>query len=642
MARLHASDLFRLLVWGIISTPVAAQVTERVSVGESWIQADKASFRVGLTADGARACFATAAGNLVPGDSNGTTDVVLGEVGVPGSLILISAGTNGLAGNAPSLNPDMSADGNVIVFESSATNLVPGVSGTQIYVRDISTGVTSVVSVNSSGNPGDSESRYPVVSADGMVVAFSSGASNLVPGDTNGKEDVFVHDRGNGQTHRVSVSSGGGQGNDFSVWPALSGDGRLVSYSSGASNLVAGDTNGKADIFVHDRSTGTTTMESVASSGILPNGFSHGGSLSDDGRYIAFHSEASNLVPGDTNGDYDIFVRDRLMGITTRVVEGLGGAEPNNHSFMGTLSGSGRFLAFESQASNLVPNDTNGDMDFFLLDLSTASIQRVNVDSQGTQVFSSGTAVPQWLSVSADGRFVGFDSMSTGLVPNDSNGAGDAFVRDTRGCPPARTFYEDADGDGFGTATTFVVGCSPPAGYVIPDSDCNDADFSAHPGGSESCNDVDDDCDGLVDEDFLESYCTAKVNSQGCTPVISYSGNPTWSGADDFFVTATSVINHKPGILIWSLTQDSNSFGGGILCVGAPIERTPGQHSGGTAPPAVDCSGTYSFHFSQTYMLQHLLPSNTTVFAQYWSRDPAFPPPNGIGLTGGLKFTICP
>ncbi len=138
------------------------------------------------------------------------------------------------------------------------------------------------------------------------------------------------------------------------------------------------------------------------------------------------------------------------------------------------------------------------------------------------------------------------------------------------------------------------------------------------------------------------SYCTAKINSLGCTPSISYSGMPSFTGSDDFYVTASNVLSSKPGIMLWGLTSGSIPFLGGTLCLSAPIIRTLGQNSGGTPAPAQDCSGAYSYHFTQSYMVAQLLPPSTRVYAQYWSRDPGFAAPNKVGLTNALSFLICP
>jgi Tol biopolymer transport system component len=264
----------------------------------------------------------------------------------------------------------------------------------------------------------------PSISADGRYVAFHSDASNLVPGDTNGTWDIFVHDRLTGQTTRVSVASDGTQGNNGSGDPSISADGRYVAFTSEASNLVPGDTNGTWDIFVHDRVTGQTTRVSVASDGSEGYGSSFSSSISADGRYVAFSSWASNLVPGDTNGWADVFVHDRVTGQTTRVSVASDGTEGNHVSLLPSISADGRYVAFSSWASNLVPGDTNEVQDIFVHDRLTGQTSRVSVASGGTE----GNGASEFPSISADGRYVAFYSAASNLVPGDTNGTWDIFV----------------------------------------------------------------------------------------------------------------------------------------------------------------------------------------------------------------------
>src|SRR5438445_720745 len=259
------------------------------------------------------------------------------------------------------------------------------------------------VSVASDGTEGNDVSLGSALSADGRFVAFDSAATDLVAGDTNGVSDVFVHDRQTGTTERVSVASDGAQGNGssglvtFAFPPALSADGRFVAFVSFATNLVASDTNGATDVFVHDRQTGTTERVSVASDGdggnaasagrpppahdrqtattgrVSVNGFGAGPALSADGRFVAFHSTGSNLVAGDTNGATDVFVHDRQTGTTERVSGASDGTQGNDASAGPALSADGRLVAFHSTATNLVAGDANRAYDVFVHELMVST-----------------------------------------------------------------------------------------------------------------------------------------------------------------------------------------------------------------------------------------------------------------------------
>jgi len=237
-------------------------------------------------------------------------------------------------------------------------------------------------------------------------VAFYSDSDNLVPDDTNDQRDIFVHDRGTGQTTRVSVDSSGAQGNNNSEYPAISADGRFVAFMSLATNLVAGDTNGVMDVFVHDRGTGQTTRVSVASGGAQGNGTSAVPAISADGRFVAFYSYANNLVPGDTNRRSDVFIHDRGTGQTTRVSVASGEAQANDSSEYPAISADGRFVAFESYADNLVAGDTNGVDDIFVRDRGgevecfplTLSHTGNGADPTPSPTYSTGCSAGQYIA----------------------------------------------------------------------------------------------------------------------------------------------------------------------------------------------------------------------------------------------------
>lgn len=324
-------------------------------------------------------------------------------------------------------DPSISDDGRFVAFYSEASSLVPADTNgvTDVFVVDRDTGQIERVSVNGASQQANDGSGFPAISGDGRYVVFASAASNLVAGDTNGVEDVFVRDRQTNRTVRVSLSSAGRQANAGSWRSDISRDGRYVAFTSSADNLVPGDTNGGTDsygddVFVHDIQAGQTTRASVATGGVQSNYDSWNFDMSADGRFVAFKSYASNLVPGDTNDRSDIFVHDRQTQQTTRVSVSRAGAQGNGSSDEPSISDDGRFVAFSSAASNLVPNDTNAEdtwsgegNDVFVHDRQTHVTSRVSVDSAGTQAIEDSEAP----AISGDGRFVAFVSQASNLVP---------------------------------------------------------------------------------------------------------------------------------------------------------------------------------------------------------------------------------
>jgi Tol biopolymer transport system component len=333
---------------------------------------------------------------------------------------------------------------------------------------------TERYSLSTDGRQGNGDSWWPELSADGSVVAYGSFASNLVPeGDTNGEPDVYLTDLRTRTTERISLAPDGSEANSFSLTPTLSANGRFVGYNSGASNLVPGDTNEQTDSFVHDRQTRITERVSVATDGTASNGLSYAPVFSADGRYVAFGSEATNLVAGDTNGGNDIFVRDRQTGVTERVSVASDGTEGNASSREYSISGDGRYVAFHSDATNLVAGDTNEFTDVFLHDRQTGVTERIPAPRNGesrepvisadgrtvvftnrTGPFGTGqlvaydrqTGTSELVSVamdggdandsaygpvlSADGRTIAFNTAANNLAPNSAPWRFDVYVRD--------------------------------------------------------------------------------------------------------------------------------------------------------------------------------------------------------------------
>ncbi|MFI2710429.1 hypothetical protein ACH495_09905 [Micromonospora sp. NPDC018662] len=393
------------------------------------VQGNARSAASSSSSSGRYVSFESAATNLVPGDTNGVIDVFVRDRELH-TTSLVSLSSAGAQGNGVSFGAATSGTGRYVAFISVASNLVPGdTNGVRdIFVRDRLTSTTSLVSVSTTGAQGNGESTVPSISHDGRFVAFTSYATNLVAGDTNGVADLFVRDRLLGTTTRVSVSSAGVQGNGPSGFTSsmISGNGRYAIFYSAASNLVPGDTNGVADIFVRDLLLGVTSRVSVSSAGVQGNGDSSGPAISVDGRFAAFSARASNLVPGDTNGVEDVFVRDLVTGVTRRVSVAAGGAQANAPSNQPALSGDGRRVAFVSVATNLVPGDTNGVEDVFLSEWPTGTTTRLSVSAEGAQANDRSNDP----SIDYQGRFVPFTSYATNLVYGDTNGQLDVFAVD--------------------------------------------------------------------------------------------------------------------------------------------------------------------------------------------------------------------
>jgi Tol biopolymer transport system component len=408
----------------------SAQVTRRVSVDTGGGQGNHHSEFAAISADGRFVAFESAASNLVGGDTNGTYDIFVHDRHT-GTTERASLATGGGQANGYSRLPSISGDGRYVAFYSEATNLVAGDTNgfDDVFVRDRQLGTTERVSVSTSGTQGNEYSAYPSISADGRFVLFEGFATNLVPGDGNGATDLFVRDRQLGSTERVSVATGGVEGNSASFGNTIgriSADGRFVVFDSLATNMVAGDTNGQGDVFVHDRQLGITERVSVATGGAQANAFCGYPSISADGRFVSFYAAATNLVSGDTNGFLDTFVRDRQLGTTERVSVAVGGTQGNADSAYSVISNDGRIVVFQSSASNFVGGDTNAASDIFARDRLAGTTERLSVSSGGV----AGNAQSVWPSMSGDGRFVVFWSGASTLVAGDTNAFDDVFVRD--------------------------------------------------------------------------------------------------------------------------------------------------------------------------------------------------------------------
>ena len=402
--------------------------TIRVSVSASGAQADGESTGVALSGDARYVAFVSFATNLVQADTNNLPDVFVRDR-EEGTLVRASLATGGSQADGSSWAPSLSADGRYVAFASDAWNLVAGDGNevSDVFVRDLVEGTTVRASASSSGAAADGPSTNPVLSADGRYVAFESRASNFVAGDGNGDSDVFLRDLVAGTTERVSVGTGSVEGLGPSRAPAISADGRFVSFASGVSNWlgVGGDTNATWDIYLRDRLAGTTLRASVGAGGAQGNGSSYASALSADGRFVAFESQASDLVPGDTNSRSDAFVRDMQTGATARVSVSASGGQGGGASVRPSISADGRWVLFASEAPDLVAGDNNAAQDVFLRDREGTTIARISLTASGAA--SQGGS--SWPALSGDGRYGAFPSSGNDLVAGDSNGEADVYLR---------------------------------------------------------------------------------------------------------------------------------------------------------------------------------------------------------------------
>lgn len=423
--------------------PSATAPTTRVSVSSSGVQGDFNSYAVAISSGGRYVAFTSESPNLVPGDTNLRRDVFVHDAhtGATTRVSVSSGGGQAQAGADPwggSNALGMSADGRYVGFISDAPNLVPGDTNgvPDVFVHDRREKRTIRINVSSRGRQANAPSGFAAMSGDGRYVAFTSTATNLVRGDTNRAADVFLRDLVARKTVRVSVGLHGRQTNrgSESDSPSLGRHGRLLAFTSNATNLVAGDRNRLADVFVRDVKTGKTTRVSVGSreqeaKGDRTGNGSNAPSLSASGRYVAFHSATSNLVPHDTNGVFDIFVRDRLTGTTRRVSIATGGRQADAESLgPPSISPDGRYVAFASLASNLVGGDANEITDVFVHDRKTGRTTLASLGSGDVQ--GNDGSSPAVAAFSANDRYLALSSWASNLVPGDTNGCPDAFVRE--------------------------------------------------------------------------------------------------------------------------------------------------------------------------------------------------------------------
>ena len=528
--RILAVRVLVLVSGGALGASASAQVMQVVSLDSAGgLPTNGICYRPSISADGRFVVFSSSA-TLVPDDTNQLGDAVVRDR-LLGTTERVSVGTGGIQGNDGSELAVISADGRFVAFSSLASNLVTGdTNGTwDLFVRDRQNGTTERASVSTAGAQADGLTAYSSISADGRFVAFESMATNLVPGDTNGSMDIFVRDRQLGTTERVDVSSGGVQADLASRSPAISADGRFVAFQSDATNLVAGDTNGTRDIFLRDRQLGTTVRVSVDSAGAQSNGASNDPSISSGGRYVTFRSAATNLVAGDANEFEDAFLKDLQTGATERISFTSTGGELDERAIgRSPVSDDGRYVLFATDATNVVAGDTNETTDVFLRDRQAGTTELVSAAPDGFPGNEMGEPVEMTTPMTGDGRYIAFAD-SSDLVPGGANDARVILVLDRFGGP------------------SFTSLCSPGASGVIGCPCGNPA------GGA-------------------DRGCDNSAATGGAS--LSASGG-TYVSSDSLVFTTTGEKPTATSVLLQGTTAVSSGavYGQGVRCVGGTLKR---------------------------------------------------------------------
>jgi Tol biopolymer transport system component len=411
-----------------LSSPARAESgnVTLASTSDTGVKGNDWSTQPSISADATKVAFGSGATNLDPADTDVLFDIYLKDL-VTGDITLASTSDGGAKGDGQSFFPFLSAAGTRVAFESGATNLDPadGDSIDDVYVKDLTTGDITLASTSDTGVKGNDRSTFPWLSRDGTKVAFFSDARNLDPADSDFEADIYVKDLGTGDIILASTSKAGVKGNDGSFSPSLSADGTRVAFSSGATNLDPADTDARADIYVKDLVTGDVTLASTSDTGVKGNRSSISPSLSADGTKVAFYSDANRLDPADTDFDDDVYVKDLGTGDIILASTSKAGVKGNGHSIHATLSADGTKVAFSSAATNLHPADTDDLWDVYLKTLATGRITLASTSDTGVK----GNHFSYVGSVSANGTWVAFQSFATNLDPADSDSLFDVYLK---------------------------------------------------------------------------------------------------------------------------------------------------------------------------------------------------------------------
>lgn len=399
-----------------------------VSRDSSGVKGSGDSYSGDISLDGRHVVFMSSAANLVSSDTNGVSDIFLKDTSTSG-ITRISVDSSGNQANGSSSTPKISGNGKYIVYISAATNLVSGDTNgyNDVFRYNISTGATERVSVSSTGVEANNQSLSPNTDLEGRFVVFTTQSTNLDVTDGNGQYDIVLKDMNSGSATYISQSDAGVLSNGSSSSASISCDGRYVAFTSGGSNLVSGDTNGYDDVFVTDMlSTRTVTNATLGG-----NGWSTTSDISCDGKYILYTSSATNQISGDTNDVTDAFRYERSTGTKVRVSLRENGTTTLQSTSGMALSADGKYALFTSTGVNVLTNTVSNYTDYnttslLIRDMSNSSVRAVNVRSDLQTSYSGLTSVA---SFSGSNKVV-YDSKGYSLVSDDNNGYLDVFTVD--------------------------------------------------------------------------------------------------------------------------------------------------------------------------------------------------------------------
>jgi Ca2+-binding RTX toxin-like protein len=583
-----------------------------------------------LSSDGHLIAFQSNGDTLVAGDLNNRIDIFVKNLAT-GAVTLASSSAAGVLGDGTSSGASLSADGTLVAFTSLATNLVAGdtTGKMDIFVKTLATGAIQRVSVAADGTQGDNDARLAHISADGKFVLFDSYASNMVAGDTNASCDVFLKNLATGAVTLVSSDAAGVEGNSSSYGSSLSANGRYVVFESTATNLVAGDTNSVFDVFVKDLTTGAIQRVSTSSAGAQGTAGSSGASISADGRYVAFGSTSANLLASvdGTSSGASIYVKDLTTGTLQLVSADASGVSGHMNSKNAVISADGHYVAFVSDSDNLVAGDTNGKSDVFIKNLATGAIQRVSTSAAGVEGDNySGTDTPAF---SADGKYLVFSSGASNLVAGDTNSGYDIF----RVVNPFYTASGGSTGGTGGTAVSSAVTSILAAGKLDLTLTGSKAINGTGNGADNQLtgNDGANVLDGAAGNDTLDGGAGNDIlkGGAGNDTLMAGSGNDTFDGGagNDLLDLGAHAFADKGKASGFTVARPNATT---VLITDSVTHQTF-TIKGAWDPHASGDRGIESYKFSdQTVSLDQLIANTASTFADTLTGDGS-----GTTLSGG-------